>query len=56
MKGLRKKMITGVAAAGLAAALMASGCSTTVESQPAAAKAVESGGSAAQRSDGISRR
>jgi hypothetical protein len=44
MNSLRKKMLVGVAAAGFAAALMASGCSTTVESQPAAAKAVESGG------------
>jgi len=43
MKNLRRKMIIGVAAAGLAAALMASGCSTTVESQPAVEKAVESG-------------
>jgi hypothetical protein len=39
-----KKMAVCVAAAGLAAALLASGCSTTVESQPAAAKALESGG------------
>jgi len=31
-------------AAGLAAMLLAAGCSTTVESQPCAAKAVESGG------------
>jgi len=43
MKGLRRKTLTGMAAAGLAAALMASGCSTTVESQPAVEKAVESG-------------
>ena len=41
---LRKKMVTGMAAAGLAAALLASGCSTTVQSAPEAAKAVESGG------------
>jgi hypothetical protein len=41
---LRKKMLTGIAAAGLAAALLASGCSTTVESKPEAAKALESGG------------
>ena len=41
---LRNKMMTGVAVAGLAAALMASGCSTTVQSAPSAAKAVEAGG------------
>src|SRR6266481_4321097 len=41
---LRNKMIAGVAAAALAAAFLASGCSTTVESQPSAAKALESGG------------
>jgi len=41
---LRKKMMTGMAAAGLAAVLLASGCSTTVESTPQAAKALESGG------------
>src|SRR5271167_5148444 len=41
---LLKKMMTGMAAAGLAAVLLASGCSTTVESQPSAAKALESGG------------
>ncbi len=41
---LRKKMVTGMAAAGLAAALLASGCATTVQSAPEAAKAVESGG------------
>src|SRR5208283_6167060 len=44
MNCLRKKVMTGMAAAGLAAVLLASGCSTTVESQPAAAKALESGG------------
>ena len=44
MMNLGNKMMAGVAAAGLAAALLAAGCSTTVESQPAAAKAVESGG------------
>ena len=44
MNNLRNKKMAGVAAAALAAALMASGCSTTVESQPAVAKAVESGG------------
>jgi hypothetical protein len=43
-KSLGKKMATGVAAASLAAALLASGCSTTVQSAPAAAQAVESGG------------
>jgi uncharacterized protein DUF3313 len=41
---LRRKMLTGIAAAGLAAALLASGCSTTVESAPQAAKSLESGG------------
>jgi uncharacterized protein DUF3313 len=41
---LRRKMLTGFAAAGLAAALLASGCSTTVESTPQAAKSLESGG------------
>jgi hypothetical protein len=44
MNNLRNKTLAGVAAAALAAALIASGCSTTVESQPAVAKAVESGG------------
>lgn len=44
MNSLRKKMATGMAAAGLAAMLLASGCSTTVQSAPEAAKAVESGG------------
>src|SRR5260370_5671169 len=44
MSNLRNKTIAGLAAAALASALMASGCSTTVESQPAAAKALESGG------------
>src|SRR5260370_33658417 len=44
MNHLRNKMFAGVAAAALAAALLASGCSTTVESQPSAAKALESGG------------
>lgn len=43
-RSLGKKMATGLAAVGLAAALLASGCSTTVESTPAAAKALESGG------------
>ena len=41
---LRKKMLTGMAVAGLTLAMLASGCSTTVESQPEAAKALESGG------------
>jgi hypothetical protein len=40
----RKKVLTGIVAAGLVAALLASGCSTTVESKPAAEKALESGG------------
>ena len=40
-----KKMMTSMAAtAALAAVLLASGCSTTVQSAPEAAKAVESGG------------
>jgi hypothetical protein len=39
-----RKMATCIAATALAAALLASGCSTTVESTPAAAKALESGG------------
>ena len=43
-RSLRKEMATSFAAAGLAAALLASGCSTTVESQPSAAKELESGG------------
>ncbi|MGB8684375.1 MAG: DUF3313 domain-containing protein [Candidatus Binatus sp.] len=43
-KNLAQKMVTGLAAAGLAAALFTSGCSTTVASAPAAAQAVESGG------------
>src|ERR1700674_1661046 len=41
---LRNKMMTCVAAASLAAVLLSSGCSTTVQSAPEAAKAVESGG------------
>src|SRR5580700_5214509 len=44
MNNVRNKMFASVAAATLAAALLASGCSTTVESQPSAAKALESGG------------
>lgn len=43
-KSLRGKIATGMAAGGLAAVLLASGCATTVESKPAAAKAIESGG------------
>lgn len=43
-KTLSKKMANGLIAASLTAALVASGCSTTVQSAPAAAKAVESGG------------
>src|SRR5579863_2968545 len=41
---LRIKLMTGMAAASLAAALLAAGCSTTVQSAPEAAKAVEAGG------------
>src|ERR1700731_4193655 len=41
---LRNKMFAGVAPAAVAAALLAAGCSTTVESQPSAAKALQSGG------------
>jgi hypothetical protein len=41
---LQKKMIAGIAAASLAAVLVAAGCSTTVQSAPAAAQAVQSGG------------
>jgi Protein of unknown function (DUF3313) len=44
MKNLRGKIVTGIASAGLAAMLFVAGCSTTVESTPAAAKALESGG------------
>jgi Protein of unknown function (DUF3313) len=44
IRNLKTKMATGIAAASLAAALLASGCSTTVQSAPAAAQAVESGG------------
>jgi hypothetical protein len=43
-KSLRKRILIGMAAAGLAGMLLAVGCSTTVESTPAAAKALESGG------------
>jgi hypothetical protein len=42
--GMGKKMMTGVAALSLAASLIAWGCSTTVQSAPEAAKAVEAGG------------
>ena len=41
---LKKKIVSSMTAASLAAALIASGCSTTVQSAPEAAKAVESGG------------
>src|SRR5258708_38073930 len=44
MNNIRKKILSGLTALGLAAAFLASGCSTTVESQPSAAKALESGG------------
>jgi len=44
MRNLRGKILTGIATAGLAAMLFVAGCSTTVESTPAAAKALESGG------------
>ena len=44
MMNLRGKVLTGIASAGLAAMLFVAGCSTTVESTPAAAKALESGG------------
>ena len=39
-----EKMVTGVAAVVLTAVFLTSGCSTTVESTPEAAKAIESGG------------
>jgi len=42
--GLGKKVTLGLAAIGLGIMLLAAGCSTTVEGQPAAAKALESGG------------
>ena len=42
-RNLRKKVMTGLTAAGLSAALLATGCSTTVQSTPVAAQAVESG-------------
>ena len=44
MNNIRKKVLAGVAATGLAAALLVSGCSTTVESTPQVAKTLESGG------------
>jgi hypothetical protein len=44
IKTLGTKMATGIAATSLAAALLASGCSTTVQSAPAAAQAAQSGG------------
>jgi Protein of unknown function (DUF3313) len=44
INSLRNKIATGMAAAGLATVLLVSGCSTTVQSAPEAAKAVESGG------------
>jgi hypothetical protein len=40
----RKKMLSAIGAVGLFALLLASGCSTTVQSKPEAAKALESGG------------
>jgi len=43
-KNLGTKMATGIAAASIAAALLVSGCSTTVKSAPAAAQALQSGG------------
>ena len=44
MRNLRGKIMTGIASVGLAAVLFVTGCSTTVESTPAAEKALESGG------------
>src|SRR5271169_2684737 len=44
IKSMGKLMANAFAAAGLAAMLLATGCSTTVQSAPAAAQAVESGG------------
>jgi hypothetical protein len=41
---VRKKIAAVMVMAGLTLGLLASGCSTTVESTPAAAKALESGG------------
>lgn len=43
-KGFGDKFTAALAAAGLAAVLLMTGCATTVESTPAAAKALESGG------------
>jgi Protein of unknown function (DUF3313) len=42
--GIARKVLSGVAAASLALAIVISGCATTVQSTPAAAKALESGG------------
>src|SRR5208282_5127748 len=44
IKTVRESVATVVTAVGLAMALLAWGCSTTVQSTPQAAKAVESGG------------
>jgi hypothetical protein len=44
MSNFRKTLAAGTAATALAALLLAAGCSTTVQSAPAAAQAVESGG------------
>ena len=44
IQGFGEKCIAAIAAAGLATMLVLSSCSTTVESTPAAAKALESGG------------
>jgi hypothetical protein len=41
---MQKKVAAAMVMAGLALGLLASGCATTVESTPAAAKALESGG------------
>jgi hypothetical protein len=44
MNSARKKVLAGLAAVGIGALLLVSGCATTVESKPEAAKALESGG------------
>jgi len=44
MNSLRKRVLASVAAMSMGALLLVSGCSTTVESKPEAAKALESGG------------
>ena len=44
VRDMRKQLAAITAAVGLVMVLLASGCSTTVESTPAAAKAIESGG------------